>query len=104
MSTVKFNLGPAGLGELLVDGVNLSKITSGVNIVTSAGEPTKVTVDLGCCKLEDIVIEGADLDIKGDRIPESVQVALYDFLRKKLGPVDVTVMADESQKIAIMRV
>lgn len=101
MPTVNLNLDHAGRGAIIVDGANLSSISCGVSIVSAAGEATKVTLDLGICKLQDIKIEGADLAIRGERIPESVQVALWEFLRGKYDQVDVTVIADNSRRFAI---
>ncbi|WP_447651571.1 hypothetical protein [Pseudomonas abietaniphila] len=103
MSIVNLSLDPIGRGVLVVDGVNLSGITSAVSIVSSVGEANKVTVDLGACTLQDIQIQGADLIIKGERIPESVQAALYEFLRNKFDQIDVTVLSDDSRKYAIKR-
>jgi len=100
MPKVQLSLDPVGRGDLVVDGEQLSNIASGVSITSEAGESTKVTVDLGFCSLDDIVIDGAELNIKGDRIPESVQRALYDFLQSKYEPVEVTVLGDDSRKYA----
>lgn len=100
MPKVQLNLDPVGRGCLVVDGERLSNITSGVSIISEAGEPTKVMVDLGVCSLDDLVIDGAELSIKGDRIPESVQRALYEFLHGKYDHLEVTVLADESRKFA----
>lgn len=100
MPKVQLSLDPVGRGTLVVDGEQLSKITSGLSIISEAGETTKVTVALGFCSLDDVVIDGVELSIKGDRIPESVQRALYEFLQGKYGHLDVTVLADESRKYA----
>ena len=103
MPTVNLNLNldHAGRGTIIVDDANLSSISCGVSIVSAAGEATKVTLDLGICKLQDIKIEGAALSIRGENIPESIQVALYEFLRGKYAQVDVTVLADDSRRFAI---
>ncbi|WP_307987426.1 hypothetical protein [uncultured Pseudomonas sp.] len=101
MPTVSLNLDHVGCGSLIVDGANLSSIASGVSIVSAAGEATKITIDLGICDLRDIKIEGADLTIKGERIPESAKFALWEFLRKKYDQVEVTVLADDSRRFAI---
>lgn len=103
MPTVHMSADHAGRGEFIVDGVNLSSITSGVSLVIAAGEATKVTGDLNICELKDIQIEGVDLVIKGERIPESVQFALWEFLRSKYGQVDVTALADDSRRFSISR-
>lgn len=102
MSKVQLSLDEVGRGNLVVDGEQLSGITSGVSIISEAGEATKVTVDLGFCALDDIVIDGADISIKGDRMPESVQRALYVFLHSKYDPIEVTVLGDDYRKYAFM--
>lgn len=71
-----------------------------VTVSITAGVPTRVNIDLAASKLEDVVLDGAEIYVAGVAMPASVEMALYQHLFRKHGfnELDVTPLNNDNER------
>ena len=100
MATVEFTR-KDGVGRLLIDGVDVSTVTSELKVSCLGGGIPSVEIGVLAYGQNDVVLDEAHIVVSGIKIPESVEAALYSYLKKKRDLVDVTALSDSSLKSAI---
>lgn len=100
MATVEFTR-KDGVGRLLIDGVDVSGVTSELKVSCLGGGIPSVEIGVLAYGQNDVVLDEAHIVVSGIKIPESVEAALYSYLKKKRDLVDVTALSDNSMRSAI---
>ncbi|WP_426248397.1 hypothetical protein [Pseudomonas sp. TWR3-1-1] len=100
MATVQFTR-KDGVGKLLIDGVDVSSVTHELKVSCLGGGIPGVDISVLAYGHNDVVLDEAHIVVSGIKIPESVEAALYSYLKRKRDLVDVTALSDSSMKSAI---
>ncbi|MDY7584945.1 hypothetical protein [Pseudomonas sp. CCI3.1] len=100
MATVQF-IRKDGVGKLLIDGVDVSSVTRELKVSCLGGDIPSVEIGVLAYGQNDVVLDEAHIVVSGIQIPESVEAALYSYLKRKRDLVDVTALSDSSMKSAI---
>ncbi|MGP0016865.1 hypothetical protein [Pseudomonas sp.] len=100
MPTIKFSR-EFNQGVLLVDGINLSSVVSEMTLNVKGGGESTLTLGIAAYGQNEVVMDAAGVSIKGVLMPASVELALYEHLKRKHGPIEVTVLSDDSAQLAV---
>jgi len=100
MPSIKFN-SEFNRGVLLVDGINLSSVVSDMTLNFKGGGESTLSLGIAAYGQNEVVMDDAGVSIKGVLIPASVELALYEYLKRKHEPIEVTVLSDESVQLAV---
>jgi hypothetical protein len=100
MPVIKFSR-ESSQGVLLVDGINLSSVVSEMTFNVKGGGEQTLTLGIAAYGPNDVVLGEAGVNIKGVLMPTSVELALYEYLKRKHDQVEITVLSDECVKLAV---
>jgi hypothetical protein len=100
MPAIKFSR-ESSQGVLLVDGINLSSVVSEMTLNVKGGGESTLTLDIAAHGPNDVVLNEAGVSIRGVLMPASVELALYEHLKRKHGQIEVAVLSDESAQLAV---
>ena len=100
MAGIKFN-SEFNRGVLLVDGINLSSVVSDITLNFKGGGESTLILGLAAYGQNEVVVDDAAVSIKGVLMPASVELALYEYLKRKYEPIEVTALSDDSKKFAL---
>ncbi|WP_186137945.1 hypothetical protein [Burkholderia gladioli] len=91
---VEVDVDAAGMGSIVIGGINLSSLLCGISIDVTANSLPCVTLKLGIGHRHKVQLDGADVRIGDAVMPQSVEVELWKFLARKYGrEIEVTSVA-----------
>lgn len=100
MPTIKFSR-ESSQGVLLVDGINLSSVVSEMTLNVKGGGESTLTLGIAAYGSNEVVLGDAGVSIKGVLMPASVELALYEYLKRKHDQVEITALSDECVQLAV---